>query len=65
MFFVLPMKTKRKIYDKLVNFRIWIEKLLDRKIKYICLGGELRSNVFDAWFKATGIYWKPLAPYTP
>ena len=25
MFFVLPMKTKKKIYDKLVDFRIWIE----------------------------------------
>ena len=65
MFFVLPMKTKGEIYDKLVDFWIWIEKLSDRKIKCICSGGELRSNAFDAWFKATGIHWEPSAPYTP
>ena len=65
MFFVLPMKTKKEIYDKLVDFQIWIEKLSDRKIKCICLGGEFRSNAFNVWFKATGIHWEPLAPYTP
>ena len=63
MFFVLTMKTKREIYDKLVDFRIWIEKLSDWKIKCICLGGELKSNAFDTQFKATGIHWEPLAPY--
>ena len=45
---MLPIKTKKKIYDKLIDFRIWIEKLSDWKIKYICLKGELKSNIFDA-----------------
>ena len=65
MFFVLPMKTKGEIYDKLVDFRTWIENLADQKIKCIRSGGELRSNAFDTWFKATGIQWEPSAPYTP
>ena len=56
MFFVLSMKTKEEIYDNLMDFRIWIEKLSDWKIKCIHLGGELRSNAFDVWFKATGIH---------
>ena len=30
----------------------------------ICSGGELKSNAFDVWFKATGIQWEPSAPYT-
>lgn len=59
------MKTKGEIYKKLVDFQIWIENLSDRKIKYICSGGELKSNAFDAWFKATGIHWEPLTPYKP
>ena len=62
---MLPMKTKEEIYDKLVDFRIWIEKLSDRKIKCIRLGGELRSNAFDAWFKATSIHWEPSESYIP
>ena len=64
MFYVLPMKTKGKIYDKFVDFRTWIANLSNRKIKCICLGGELRSNAFEAWFKITGIHWEPFAPYT-
>lgn len=47
MFFVMPMKTKGEIYDKLIDFQIWIENLSNWKIKYICSGGELRSNAFD------------------
>lgn len=47
MFFMLPMKTKKEIYDKLIDFWIWIEKLSDWKIIYIRLGGEFRSNAFD------------------
>ncbi len=35
MFFVLPMKTKREIYDKLVDFQTWFENLSNRKIKCI------------------------------
>ena len=63
-FFVLPMKTKGEIYNKLVDFRTWIENLADQKIKCIRSGGELRSNAFDLWFKATGIQWEPSTPYT-
>lgn len=55
MFFVLPIKTKKEIYDKLVDFRIWIENLLGLKIKYIYLEKDLKSNLFDVWFKATSI----------
>lgn len=47
MFFVMPIQIKRKIYDKLVNFQFGIENLSNRKIKYIRLGGDLRSNAFD------------------
>lgn len=47
MFFVLLIKIKEEIYNKLVDFRIWIEKLTDRKIKYIYLGKELKNYVFD------------------
>lgn len=63
MFFVLSMKTKEEIYDKLVDFWIWIENLLDWKIKYIHSKEELKSNIFDILFKAIGIYWEPLVPY--
>ena len=65
MFFILPMMTRGEIYDKLVDFRTWIENLSNRKIKCIRSGGELGSNAFDTWFKATGINWEPSAPYTP
>ena len=47
MFFVLPVKIKGEIYDKLVDFWTWIKNLADRKIKYICSKGELKSNAFD------------------
>lgn len=65
MFSILLIKTKGEIYDKLIDFRIWIKNLLDRKIKCICLRRKLRSNIFDVWFKATSIHWKLLVPYTP
>ena len=50
MFVMLLMKTKEEINDKLVDFRIWIENLSDRKIKCIRSERELRSNAFDVWF---------------
>lgn len=65
MFFVLLIKTKGEIYDKLMDFRAWIKNLADRKIKYIYFERELRSNALDSWFKATGIKWEPSALYTP
>ena len=65
MFFVLPIKTKGEIYDKLIDFRTWIENLSNRKIKCIWSGEEVRSNTFEAWFKITGIHGGPSAPCTP
>lgn len=47
MFFVLSIKTKGEIYDKLANIWIWIKKLLDQKIKYICLNKDFRNNIFN------------------
>lgn len=55
MVFVLPMKTKKEIYNKLRDFWTWIKNLADQKIKYMCSGGKLRSNAFNIWFKATSI----------
>lgn len=54
MFFLLPIKTKREIYDKLIDFWTWIKNLADRKIKCIYSRRELRSNALDLWFKAIG-----------
>lgn len=63
MFYVLLMKTKREIYDKLVDFWTWIKILIDQKIKCIYSREELRSNALNTWFKAISIQWKLLAPY--
>lgn len=48
MFFVLPIKTKKEIYNKLMDFWTWIENLADWKIKQICLEKKLKSNTFDS-----------------
>lgn len=47
MFFMLQIKTKKEIYNKLVDFRIWIENLSYQKIKYIYLEKKPRNNAFD------------------
>ncbi len=65
MFFVLPMKTKGEIYDKLVDFQTWIENLSNWKINCIRSEGKPKSNAFNIWFKATGINWELSAPYIP
>lgn len=64
MIFMLLIKTKKEVYDKLVDFQTWIENRINQKIKYIYSKGGLRSNVFDTWFKATNIQWEPLGSYT-
>ncbi len=46
-----------------MDFWIYIENLLDWKIKYIRSGRVLRNNEFDKWFKATIISLEPLFPY--
>lgn len=47
VFIRLLMKTKKKIYNKLVNFQIQIENLLNQKIQYIYSKWEFRNNVFN------------------
>ena len=63
MFFVYIMKFKDEILSRFQQFRIWIKKQRNKKIKRICANDELNSNVFDDWFIIIDIQWKSLASY--
>ena len=58
MFFVYIMRIKNEILFIFKVFKIWIEKQTDKQIKRIRTDDELRSNVFDDWFKEIDIQWK-------
>lgn len=60
---MLLTKTKKDIYNKLMDFWIQIENLLNQKFKCICLKNKLRNNAFDVQFKTTGSIkncWRPI-----
>ncbi len=53
MFFLLPVKIKKEIFNKLVDIQIWIDNLLYQKIEFIFLRRKLKNNALNIWFKAT------------
>ena len=64
LMFWYSCKFKSEIFGTVTGFVTWIELQTGMKLKRITSGDELRSKLFDAWFKKTGVQWEPSAPYT-
>lgn len=64
---VYLLKTKGQTFEYFRQFKVWIEKQTEKKIKQLRAdgGGEYISDEFQNFLKKEGIQWDPRAPYTP